>query len=75
MQYNEQAIQKAKQMAQSPQGQQLFQMLQSNHADLLSQAMNQASRGDYAQAQQILTQLMQDPEAQKLLNQLGGKHE
>ena len=75
MQYNEQAIQKAKQMAQSPQGQQLFQMLQSNHGELLNQAMNQAAQGDYTQAQQILTKLMQDPEARKLLNQLGGKHE
>ena len=75
MQYNEQAIQKAKQMAQSPQGQQLFRMLQSNHSELLNQAMNQASQGDYAQAQQILTKLLQDPETRNLLNQLGGKHE
>ena len=75
MQYNEQAMRKAMHMAQSPQGQQLFQMLQSNHSELLQQAMTQASQGDYTQAQQILSRLMQDPEAKKLLNQLGGKHE
>ena len=75
MQYNEQAIRKAKQAAQSPQGQQLFQMLQSNHSELLNQAMNQASQIDYGQVQQILQKLLQDPEARKLLSQLGGTHE
>ena len=75
MQYNEQAIQKAKQAAQSPQGQQLFQILQSNHSELMNQAMNQASQGDYGQVQKILQKLLQDPEARKLLNQLGGTHE
>ena len=75
MQYNEQAMRKAMQMAQSPQGQQLFQMLQTNHSELLQQAMTQASQGDYTRAQQILSRLMQDPETKKLLNQLGGKHE
>lgn len=72
VQYNEQAIKKAMQLAQSEQGQQLFNMLKTNHSDSLNQAMNRASKGDYSQAQQILSQLFTDPEAKKLLKQLGG---
>lgn len=75
MQYNEQAVQRAMQMAQSQQGKQLLNLLQANHADTLNQAMTQASHGDYTQAQQILSKLLQDPEAKKLLSQLGGSHE
>ena len=73
VQYNEQAMKKAMQLAQSEQGQQLFNMLKSNHSDSLNQAMNHASRGDYSQAQKILSQLLTDPEAKKLINQLGGQ--
>jgi len=72
MQSNEQAMQKAMRMAKSGQGQQLLKMLQQNHGDTLSQAMHQAAKGDYAQAQQLLTKIFTDPEAQKLLKQFGG---
>ena len=75
MQYNEQAVQKAMQLAQSAQGQQLLNMLKANHSDLLNQAMTQASRGDYAQAQKLLSNLLSDPEARKLLSQLGAGHD
>ena len=75
MQYNEQAVQKAMRLAQSTQGQQLLNMLKANHSDTLNQAMAQASRGDYNQAQQILTKLLSDPEARKLLSQLETGHE
>jgi hypothetical protein len=73
VQYNEQAMKRAMQLAQSEQGQQLFNMLKANHSDSLKQAMNHASKGDYSQAQQILSQLFSDPEAKKLLSQLGGQ--
>lgn len=75
MQYNEQAVQKAMKLAQSAQGQQLLNMLKTNHSDLLNQAMTQASRGDYTQAQQALAKLFSDPEARKLLSQLGASHD
>ena len=75
MQYNEQAVQKAMKLAQSVQGQQLLNMLKTNHSDLLNQAMTQASRGDYTQAQQALAKLFSDPEARKLLSQLGAGHD
>ena len=73
MQSNEQAMQKAMRLAHSSQGQELWNQLQKNHADTLSQAVNQASRGDYKAVKQILSSLLSDPEAQKLLKELGGQ--
>jgi len=71
MQNNEQDIQKAMRLAQSPAGQQLLNMLQKNNADIMNQVMKTVAKGDYTQAQQILSALLADPEAQKLLNQMG----
>lgn len=71
MDSKDQAMEKAMQLARSPQGQQLISMLQKNHSAVLNQAMKQASQGDYAQAQKLLSTLLSDPEAQKLINQLG----
>ena len=68
MQNNEQAIQDAMRIAQSPDGKKLIHLLQSKHPDILNQAMANASKGDYTQAQKILSSLLSDPEAQKLLN-------
>lgn len=68
MQNNEQAIQEAMRIAQSPDGKKLIHLLQSKHPDILNQAMANASKGDYTQAQKILSSLLSDPEAQKLLN-------
>lgn len=68
MQNNEQAIQEAMRLAQSPDGKKLIQFLQTKHPDLINQAMANASRGDYTQAQKILSSLLTDPEAKKLMN-------
>lgn len=73
LQYNEQAMQKAMELAKSSQGQQLLNMLQKNHGQILNQAMTQASQGDYAKAQKILSKLLSDPDTRQLLNQLGGQ--
>jgi len=72
MQSNEQAMQQAMRLARSAQGQQLLNLLQEKNADALRQAANCASQGDYAQAQKVLSKLLADPEAQKLLSALGG---
>lgn len=55
-------------LAQSPAGQQLLQLLSSEH----SQAMNQVheSAGDLQQAQKALSGFLSDPRAQALLRQL-----
>ena len=74
MQNNPEAIRQAKELARSESGQQLLRMLQNQNGQELNQAMKQASAGDYAAAKAILTKLMQDPQAQALLKQLGGCH-
>ena len=63
----------AKKMAQSPAGQQLIALLQQNDSGQIHSAMQKAADGDYAQASQILSSLLKNPEAMRLLSQLGGK--
>lgn len=67
------SIQDAMRMAQSPAGQQLLAMLRQKNSDELQQAMIQASAGNYTGAQQLLSDLMKDPQALALLSKLGGK--
>lgn len=67
MQNNEQAIQEAMRLAQSSDGQKLIHLLQNKHPDIINQAMANASKGDYAQAQKMLSALLSDPETQKLI--------
>lgn len=65
------SMQEILKMAQSPAGQQLIQMLQQSGGQELQQAMEKAAAGDYSQAKQAITSLLNDPEAKKLLEQLG----
>lgn len=58
-------------MAQSPAGQQLLCLLQQKGGAELQQAMTKASAGDYEQAKQMLSSLLQDPDAKKLMDTLG----
>lgn len=58
-------------MAQSPAGQKLIQMLQQNGGEGLQQALSKAASGDYSDAKQAIADLMKDPEAKKLIEQLG----
>jgi hypothetical protein len=66
------SIQQAMKMAQSSAGQQLIKLLQANGGQELRIAMEQAAAGDYTNAQKAISCLMQNPEARKLLDQLGG---
>lgn len=68
---NEPSMQDIMRMAKSPAGQQLIHMLQQTGGQELRQAMAQAAAGDYTQAKQAISSLLQDPQAQKLLEQLG----
>lgn len=74
MQNSNEAMQEALRLAKTPAGQQLLQLLQQNNATQLQKAMSSAAAGDYAQAKQTLSALLDTPEAKKLLNQLGGNH-
>ena len=60
------------QLAQSPAGRQLLELLQKNGGEQLRSAANQASSGDYAAAQKTLSPLLDSPEIRSLLQQLGG---
>lgn len=65
-------LSRAYQLAQSPAGKQLLNLLQQTGGSELQAALAQASAGDFTQAQKTLSGLLDTPEAQKLLAQLGG---
>lgn len=66
------SIQDVMRLAKSPAGQQLLAMLQRTGGNQLQQAATLASEGNYTQAQQLLSSLLSDPEAQALLSKLRG---
>ena len=74
MQYDPETIRQSMHMAQTPEGQQLIRLLQSSGGSDLQKAMASASGGDYAAAKQALSAILNNPEAQKLLRQMGEKH-
>lgn len=74
MQNNQDPIQEAMRMANTSAGRQLIHLLQSYDATQLQQAVDSASAGNFGQARQALSQLMNDPEIRALLEQMGGKH-
>lgn len=63
----------AMRLAQNPASRQLFDQLQAQNGAALQQAMNQAAAGNYEQVKKTLSVLLQDPQTQALLRQLGGK--
>lgn len=76
MQKNSQnfSIKDAMQLANSPAGQQLMAYLKENNPDQLKTAMDQAAAGQHQALAKTLSALMQSPQAQALLAQLGGDH-
>lgn len=68
------SMQDAMRLASTPAGQQLIALLQQSKQADLNQAMEQAKKGDYARAKEVLTPLLASEEVQKLLRQLGGQN-
>ena len=68
------SINEAQRLAKTPAGQKLMAMLQQQDPQQLQQAMDRAASGNYKEAGTILQSLLSSPEAQKLIQQLGGKH-
>lgn len=64
-------MQEAMKLAATPAGQQLAKLLQENGGDELRQAMASAAAGNYDHAKQAIAALLNDPQAKKLLEQLG----
>ena len=61
-------------LAGTPAGQQLLNHLQKKNSKQLQMAIAYAVSGQMEQAKTILTELIGDPESQKLIRQLGGDH-
>jgi hypothetical protein len=74
MQYDPEAIRQAMKLAQTPEGQQLIQMLRSSGGADLQTALNRASSGDYTAAKQAISEMLKNPEAQRLIQQMGGNY-
>lgn len=68
------SMQEAMHLAQSDAGQQLLQLLRSNHGDAARSALEKAQSGDIAQAKQALHAFLADPQAQELLRRLKEGH-
>ena len=65
------SMERIMQLAKSPAGQQLLAMLQQKDPQALQQAAKQASQGDYKTAGQTLGAMLNSPEAQALMKELG----
>lgn len=65
------SMQDALRLAQSEAGQQLFALLRAQNGEAVTQAMNQAAVGDYAQAKQTLSALLASPQVRAMLEQMG----
>ena len=74
MQPNEQDLQRAKALAQTDAARRLIQLLQSSDPARLQKILQSASKGDLHNAQRELSGLMEDPQAKKLLRELGDSH-
>ena len=64
-------LQKAKQLAQSPAGQQLLALLQNADPNAVGKASEKAASGDYTGALASLSGLLSSDRAKDLLEQLG----
>lgn len=60
------------QLAQSSAGQKFLEALRHNGGKTLQQALAKASEGDYTEAKNALTTLLEDPSLREMLAQLGG---
>lgn len=71
MHSNETDLQRAKQLSGSDAARKLMELLQRSDPQQLQKVLESAAKGDFRQAQQALSPLMNDPQAQKLLKELG----
>ena len=67
------SMQDAMRMANTDAGKQLLALLQNGNSDAFTQAMQQASQGDYSGLSKTLAPMLASGEVQKLLEQMGGK--
>lgn len=63
-------MEKAARLAQSEAAQALFAALQAQHGDTLQNAITQVQSGNYSQAKDVITSLLNSPEGKALLRQI-----
>ncbi len=67
-------MKKAMELAASPEGRMLLEALQKNGGQDLQKAIAMASGGNYSGARDALSSLMDRPDIQKIMEQLGGNN-
>lgn len=65
------SMQEAMRLANSPAGRQLIQLLRQTGNENMQKAMNSAASGDYESAKKLLSEMLNTPEAKKIMEQLG----
>ena len=65
------SMQEVLRLAASPAGQQLIALMQQKGGTKFEQAMQQAAEGDYTGAKRAMESFLTDPQAQRLLKELG----
>lgn len=65
------SMQDAMRFVNSPAGQQLLSLLQNSGNADLQKAMALAAKGELSQAKELLKDISQDPQVQKLLGKMG----
>ena len=68
------SMQDVMRLAGTPAGQKLLDHLHKKNEKQLQMAIAHAVSGNWEQAKQLLSGLINDPEAQKLIRELGGSH-
>ncbi len=71
--FNHKDLETAKQLANSPTGQQLLSYMQQTDPNAFDAAMKQLSAGDFSNLSKTLAPLLASEEVQKILSQFGGK--
>lgn len=68
------AVAKARQLAQTQEGKQLVQKLQQSGGRDVQHALDAAAAGDLELAKKLLSNLINSPQGQQLMEALGGSH-
>ena len=71
--FDKKALQQAKEMANSPAGQELLQLMKNMDADTLKKVMHQAASGDFSQMASSLSPFLNSDKVQELLKQMEGQ--
>ncbi len=64
------SMENIRRLAQSPAGQQLYDMLRAQNGDQLNAAMDQAASGDYSKVKETLSGLLSSPQVAAMLQKL-----